>query len=558
VTSVRRIHLSWRADGSLRNAIVACALASALGCGGSGSTATDPPVEVPPVVVTPSVTVLVQVDQGRTAISPYVYGANQDDGTDVWTLRRLGGNRLTGYNWENNDSNAGNDFNHSSDLFLVTSEGLPASDAAIPARVVTFFHDQSVAMGAQSLITLQMAGYVAADANGSVSLAEVAPSVRWVQVMPKKPSAFSLTPNLTDGVVYMDELVNLLVSRYGGAAAANGVRMYNLDNEPALWSNTHPRIHPSPVGAAELVNRSVALAAAVKGVDARAEIVGPAAYGMAEFASLQDAPDWSSVRAGYEWYIDYYLDGMKKAEQTNGKRLLDVLDVHWYPEATGDHRIVDASATTAADAAARLQAPRSLWDSSYHETSWITQALPAFLPLLPKLQQSINQYYPGTKLGVTEYDYGGGTTVSGGISQADVLGIFGERGIYLATQWGMSATRTYTSAGFKLYRNYDGHGALYGNTAVKVTTTDVPKTSVHASIDGTDPSTVHLILLSKATDTTVVHVQLSGGANYTSATAWGFDANSPTITSRKAVTTITGNGFDYAVPPLTALHFVVK
>jgi mannan endo-1,4-beta-mannosidase len=556
---MRQLRIARRAAGSLRAVAAACALAGAVGCSGSASTDTGPPDDGPPVVVTPAVTVTVQVDQDRTPISPYVYGSNQDDGTDVWTLRRLGGNRLTGYNWENNDSNAGNDFQHSSDLFLISNEGLPASDAAIPARVVTYFHDQSLAMGAQSLVTLQMAGYASADALGTVQPGETAPSPRWVRVESKKPSAFTLTPDLTDSVVYMDELVNLLVQRYGGATSPNGVRMYSLDNEPALWPSTHPRIHPQPVGAAELLNRSVALASAVKAVDARAEIVGPAAYGMAEFASLQEAPDWNAVKAGYEWYIDYYLDGMRKAEQTGGKRLLDVLDVHWYPEARGDNRIVDAGATTANDAAARLQAPRSLWDSSYHESSWIAQSLPAFLPLLPKLQQSIARYYPATKLGVSEYDYGGGTTVSGGIAQADVLGIFGERGVYLAAHWGVSASRTYTSAGFKLYRDYDGHHALYGGTAVRARTTDVPRTSVHAAIDGTDPSVVHVILLSKEPrDTLVVRVQLSGGATYSSAQAWGFDATSPAITARKAVTGITGNSFDYAVPPLTALHLVVR
>jgi mannan endo-1,4-beta-mannosidase len=507
----------------------------------------------------PAVTVTVQVDQDRTAISPYIYGSNQDDGTDVWTVRREGGNRTTGYNWENNFSNAGSDYIHSSDLYMITSEGLPASAAATPARAVTFFHDQSIAMGAQSVVTLQMAGYVSKDGNGTVQPSEVAPSPRWVSVSPKKPTAFSQTPDLTDGQVYMDEFVNALVVRYGNASTPHGVRWYSLDNEPALWSSTHPRIHPQPVGAAELLNRSVALAAATKAVDPGAEIIGPAAYGIMEFFSLQDAPDWSAVKQGYEWFTDYYLDGMRKAALSAGTRLLDVLDVHWYPEARGDNRITDANATTQNDASARMQAPRSLWDSTYRESSWITQSLPAFLPLLPKLQRSIDQYYPGTRLSVSEYDYGGGKTVSGGIAQADVLGVFGERGIYLATIWGMDATRVYTSAGFKLYRDYDGNHSSYGNIAVRARTSDVTRTSVHAAINGGDPSTVHLILLSKEQrDSLTVRVQLTGGATYSSAQAWGFDANSATITPRGGVTSISGNAFNYTVPPLTALHLIVK
>ena len=35
----------------------------------------------------------------------------------------------------------------------------------------------------------------------------------------------------------MDEFVNFLVWKYGHAGTPNGVKFYNLDNEPDLWSN---------------------------------------------------------------------------------------------------------------------------------------------------------------------------------------------------------------------------------------------------------------------------------------------------------------------------------
>jgi len=77
----------------------------------------------------------------------------------------------------------------------------------------------------------------------------------------------------------MDEQVNLMVSRYGGAATASGVKIYALDNEPDLWSSTHPRIHPNPIGAQELITRSTALAKAVKAVDPAAQVFGYESYG---------------------------------------------------------------------------------------------------------------------------------------------------------------------------------------------------------------------------------------------------------------------------------------
>ena len=162
--------------------------------------------------------------------------------------------------------------------------------------------------------------------------------------------------------------------------------MYLLDNEPDLWSGTHPRIHPAPVGAAELITRSSALAKAVKAVDPNAQVLGFESYGFNGYYSLQDAPDWPSVKGSYGWYIDYYLDKMMQ-QGDRGQAAARWLSVHWYPEAQGGgQRIVFGGAGSVDTQKARVQAPRSLWDPNYHETSWIEQCYGAYLPLLPRLQ----------------------------------------------------------------------------------------------------------------------------------------------------------------------------
>ena len=43
---------------------------------------------------------------------------------------------------------------------------------------------------------------------------------------------------------------------------------------------------------------------------------------------------------------------------------------------------------------------------------------------------------------LTEYHYGGRTEISGALSQADVLGIYGRYGVFAACIWGMSAKDT--------------------------------------------------------------------------------------------------------------------
>ncbi|MFW6205852.1 MAG: glycoside hydrolase family 44 protein, partial [Gemmatimonadota bacterium] len=551
----RRCRRRGRARSGARRATITVAIAAGvLGCmetaapGGAGG----------PVEVVDTVAVVLRLDSGQAPISPYIYGSNQDHPGSVWTVRRWGGNRTTGYNWENNASNAGADWDHSSDLYLVTNAGLPESAAETPGSVIRHHHQASLAMGAESIITIPMAGYVAADAGGPVSETETAPSDRWVPVDYAKSEPLTTDPDLEDGRVFADEMVHLLVQSFGGAASGDGVRWYSLDNEPALWAHTHPRLHPDPVNATELVDRTVALASAIKEVDPGAGVLGPVLYGMTAFVSLQEAPDWTRIGAGYDWFIDYYLDALREAGAATGRRLVDALDVHWYPEARGDHPITDPAATTPADVAARLQAPRTLWDPTYTEDSWIGEWLGEFLPILPVLRRAIDEHYPGTALAVTEYDYGGGATVSGGLAQADVLGAFGRYGVDIATAWGMGPEDDYRAAGFRLYRDYDDQGGRFGDTSVPAGTSDPETLSVWAAVNS-NGSTLHIVLINKRPDGAVaVELELDGGGSYTTGGVWGFGPGSPAITARDPVTDLTDSSASYVVPAHSAVHLVLR
>jgi len=501
---------------------------------------------------------------GRAPISPYIYGTNQDLPGVAAPARRYGGNRSTGYNWENNASNAGSDYNHQSDDYLTWVVGIPDAQATTPGIALTHFIDQSVAAQTPyTLVTLPMAGYVAADKSGQVSTAQAAPSSRWVQVVNNKPTALSTTPDLTDGKVYVDEEINFLLQRYGAAGTANGVRGYNLDNEPDLWNATHARLHPVQTTCAELLTRSVDLAKTIKRMDPGAETLGFVSYGFSGYLSFQDATDWTTERTKgtYNWFVDYYLDQMKKASDTAGRRLLDVLDLHNYTEAKGGGVRVNATTdyTNIECNKARLQAPRTLWDPTYIEDSWIGQWNQAFLPLLPKIQASIDAFYPGTKFAMGEYAFGGGEHITGGIAQADVLGIFGRSGVYMAYFWEQNGGNTYIASGFKLYLDYDGAGGKFGDTKVSAATSDVATCTTYASIAGDDASRLHVIVLNKAYATaTPVRLRIAGSTPYVRARVFAFDSASAALTERTPVASITGNDFTYTLPALTAAHFVLE
>jgi mannan endo-1,4-beta-mannosidase len=510
---------------------------------------------------TMNVTISVNTAQDRHAISPYIYGSNQDlTGTENFTMRRQGGNRMTGYNWENNASHAGTDWNNSNDNFMTYAMGIPDNQANTPGISTTAFIDSCKKAGAYPLLTLQMAGFVSHDKNGTVAANEVAPSIRWKRVLPKKPTAFTTTPDTADTAVYMDEFINFLKQKYA-PVSAQWFGGCDLDNEPALWPFTHPRIHPDTPLCQELIDKSVALASAVKTVDSRHEIFGPVTFGFSEMYGFASQNDWNSVKGTSAWFVDWYLDKMSQASQTAGKRLLDVFDLHWYSEATGNSiRITDNSAQSSSKpvALARIQAPRTLWDQHYVETSWIGQWYSAFLPLIPKLTQSIAAHYPGTKLSISEYNYGGEDHISGGIAMSDVLGIYGKYGVDYACYWQMYTTTNFTSAAFKLFRNYNGSNASFGATSVQATTSDSVRSSAYASVFPASDNELHLIVINKLYDTTMnASISIAGSVTYTSARVWGFDSASSTITEKLPAPAIANNSITLSVPRLSVFHVVL-
>ncbi|MEP6652886.1 MAG: glycoside hydrolase family 44 protein [Myxococcales bacterium] len=493
-------------------------------------------------------------------ISPYVYGVNahrvEDSGA---TLRRLGGNRATGYNWENNASNAGNDYHHNSDDWSCTVLGY--RDCDVPAAAVVNFAAANRKDGLQTIITIPMVDYVAADKKGEVKEAEAAPSGRWVKSLPTKPGPFAADgPDLEDGVVYQDELVNHLVGKVG-KAKSGGVRFYSLDNEPALWPSTHPRIHPGRTTYAEISARTEATAAAITKVDPGAVVLGGVMFGWSEFLSLNEAPDFQAENAKLGMgatYIDFLLSQMKRMEGVHKRRLVHALDVHWYPEARGRKRITenDVSLKTVA---ARLQAPRSLWDPTYVEKSWIAASWGKPIRLIPWLRERIAARYPGTALAITEYDFGAGNHVSGGLAQADALGVFGREGVELATYWGGGAAvgklPPYVKAAFQLYRNYDGKGATFGDTAVEVTGGDPAKASVFAATDSQRGGALTVVVINKNQHASYEgRIAIGAPVGCDSARVFVLQAPGPELKALPPVA-VTNGTIAHRLPPLSATLF---
>jgi hypothetical protein len=437
-------------------------------------------------------------------ISRYIYGVNEceqvlngtDPGFSRITFARLGGNRMTAYNWTNNASNAGNDWHYQNDDFLVSSprckglENVPG-EANVPLLQAAY-RDR-----AATLLTIPTNGYVSADAAGDGDVRSSGPDYlarRFRPALPRKNAPFTLSPDPDAPAVYEDEFVNWVKSKFSYCQTdPDRPVWFNLDNEPDIWGSTHPEVHPGNPTYAEIAERSIAYAEAAKDVLPATLIFGPASYGWEGFIRLQNAAD--SYDRDFQ---SYYLKQMALADKIYGKRLLDVLDVHWYPEAVINKVRVTEASTAPEVVAVRLQIPQSLWDAGYVEPSWVTHdsLQGGAIALIPRLMRKIDQNYPGTKLAFTEYNYGGGQDISGGIAEADVLGIFGRYGVFAAALWPDQAMPFFGGA-IAMYRDFDGKGGSFGDTSISAENDDTVSSSVYASLDSRDAGRMVIVAINK-------------------------------------------------------------
>ena len=197
--------------------------------------------------------------------------------------------------------------------------------------------------------------------------------------------------------------------------------------------------------------------------------------------------DWL-LKANYDWYLDYYLEQMAKAEKDNGKRLLDVIDVHYYSQGLNTDDDI-------------LQAARSLYDPEYEENSWLMPWGKSYFPFITRIKESVDKYYPGTKIAISEYNLGNisnekvtGKDIRTGLAEAEALGAFAANNVYFATYWGTIPECPFVESAINLYTNYDGKGAAFGDTLVETATEDVSKSYAYAAINGKDDTKVTMVL----------------------------------------------------------------
>ncbi len=362
---------------------------------------------------------------------------------------------------------------------------------------------------------------------------------------------------------FVAEWVAHLKTKYG-TAANGGVQFYNLDNEPMLWNSTHRDVHPQPTSYDEMRDKTWHMPPPSKrptrlrrrlarccGAGWRTGFRQPTqAGGGAWWDARPDRKAHGDVP-----FAPWYLQQMKAYEQANGKRILDYFDLHYYPQANG---VSLAGAGDAATQALRLRSTRSLWDGAYADESWIkdTEGGPA-VRLIPRMRDWVSANYPGTKLAMTEYNWGALDHINGALAQADVLGIFGREGLDLATLWSPPTTAQPGAYAFRVYRNYDGAGSKFGETSVSATSANQDQLSIYAAQRSSD-NAVTLLVINKTTSAITSDVTMTGATPTGAARVFRYSAANLSAIVKEADQAVNASGFSATFPANSITVFVLK
>src|SRR5450756_545293 len=547
----------------------------------------------------------VDANAGRHAISPDIYGINfyWDLGSgntpqnaalaaaaalDIRaTGRRWGGNSTSTYHWKFDVDNL------DADWFYEVLPDTSVNAAKLPdGSSFNQFADQVRVSGGKIVGTIPVLGWLpngrkemcSFDIRTYGSQCKVDPYAQYHTAKcgngivydpacgdssvndgkgPKNPVYIKNDP--TDAYAQSDETlqadwVRYAVSRYG-KANQGGVAIWCLDNEPIWWDTMHRDIHPDPYTYDELLALDIKYAAAIKQGDATALVSGPVGDNWASLWFSKKDIVAGQARGNY-WsnpvdrnahggvaFLPWYLQQMRNYEQQHGVRLLDYLDQHAY---LAPANVAFSSAGNAATQALCLNSTRVFWDPTYVVTGdyWIkdveNNGIPVAPRFIPRLREMVAQNYPGTKMALTEYNWGALDNINGALAQADLLGIFGREGLDAANLWGPPKPTDPGALAFKIYRNYDGIGGTFGETSVQATSADQGKLAIYAAVRS--DLNLTLIAINKTADDLSSLVSLANFSPGAAAKVWQYSAAQPSAIVAQPDVPVSGHSIGMVFP----------
>jgi hypothetical protein len=284
----------------------------------------------------------------RKAISPFIFGKNNSlsDNPDgplsqsqwqrlrdlgIQMFRENGGNNSTKYNWRLKLSSHPNWYNN------VYPHDWNYAAQSLQTNIPT----------AQGMWAFQLIGKAAKTGSNNFPDWSYNQSQWWNGVNQNLAGDGTVNPAggsdaLVEGdtSLYLenwnaDSTTGILDHWFGNGGVGlnpDKIRYWNMDNEPEIWSGTHDDVYPTQPEAETFMQSYIAVAKKARAKYPDIKLMGPVPCDEWQWYN------WNGYKVNYNGkdyvWLEYFILRIAEEQQESGIKLLDVLDIHFYPKET--------------------------------------------------------------------------------------------------------------------------------------------------------------------------------------------------------------------------------
>jgi hypothetical protein len=302
-----------------------------------------------------TVQITVNTQKGRTPVSPWLYGRNNSLSDDPssplsaasWQLYRdagvhffrdNGGNDLTKYNWRLHLASHPDWYNN------VYPSNWDYAAATLQQNIPD----------AQAMWGFQLIGFAGSNTSNNFNDWSYNMSQWWSGVEQNLAGGGTVNPAggshaLVNGnpALYLenwtaDSTTAILPYWFGNGGIgldSSHIRYWNMDNEVEIWSSTHDDVMPVQPTAEAFLQLYFAVAKKARALYPGIKLTGPVSPNEWQWYNWNNTTVTGSDGKQYPW-LEYFIKRVAEEEKSSGIRLLDVIDLHFYPSSANASDVV--------------------------------------------------------------------------------------------------------------------------------------------------------------------------------------------------------------------------
>lgn len=518
---------------------------------------------------TQDVVVTVNASANKTTVSPYIYGRNNSFNNSfgsaassseiaiikeagVRISRENGGNNATKYNWRKKISSHPDWYNNVYDHDWSTSSKNIVSNVPY----------------IQVMWSFQLLGKVASNKSNNFNDWAYNQSKWWSGCTQNLAGGGTLNSsggnvasiNGNPALYTMDwpadstvEILNNWFGTKGIGLNSSNFNYWSMDNEPEIWSGTHDDVMPTQMAATTFIDRYIAVAKRARALYPGIKLCGPVC------ANEWQWYNWGSeslyINGKYYTWLEYFIKRVADEQKASGIRLLDVVDIHWYPGESADadvlqlHRVF-FDKTYAYPGANGIKKINGGWDTTQNK-EYIFQ----------RINDWLTTYFGanhGIKLGVSELGINSTKANVNSVLYSSILGTFANNGVELFTPWTWQIGMWETLHLFSRYAK---------NTSISSSSTLENSVSAYSTISANTDSMTIILVNRDINSTHNVTVNLSNfiveNGNYNTLQLSSLPATETFVSHsnnalKSGTIAVNGNSLSIVLPTLSTTAILLK